>query len=263
MEVLNALINEADRRGQLHPLPGNVRTSVYADDLVIFIAQHTLDFSYIWQILQLFAGTSGFSTNFDKCSITPIRCSDEQIQEVLQVFPCRLQNFPLKYLGAPLSVTRLPRDSEQALVDSVAARILGWKGALLTSAGRTVLAQTTLSAIPVHVSIICTLSPWAISEIDRRRRAFVWAGTDKMSGDRCRVAWPVVCSPREVGGLGLPDLRFLGFPLRLRWEWLRCSDVHAPWALLPCRAEKCVEAMFNASVTVLCRLAMTNELCSG
>jgi len=159
-------------------------------------------------------------------------------------------DLPPKVSGAPLSVSRLPRDTEQALVDSVAARIPGWKGQLLTSVGRSVLAQTTLSAIPVHVSISCTLSPWAISEIDRRRRAFVWAGTDKVSGGRCRVAWPVVCSPRDVGGLRLPDLRFLGFALRLRWEWLRRSDVDAPWALLPCRAEKCVEAMFNASVAV-------------
>ena len=163
------------------------------------------------------------------------------------MFPCRLQNFPLKYLGASLSVTRLPRDSEQALVDFVVARILGWKGALLTSDGRTVLAQTTLSAIPVHVSITCALSPWAITEIDRRCRAFAWAGTDKVSCGRCRVAWPVVCSLCEVGGLGLPDLRFLGFALRLRWEWLRRLDVDAPWALLPYRTEKCVEAMFNAS----------------
>ena len=42
MEVLNALLIEVDRQGQLHPLPGNVikfRTSVYADDLVIFVAR--------------------------------------------------------------------------------------------------------------------------------------------------------------------------------------------------------------------------------
>lgn len=118
---------------------------------------------------------------------------------------------------------------------------------LLTTAGRR---KTTLSAIPVHVSICCSLSPWAIREIDRRRRAFVWAGTDTVSGGRCRVAWTVACSPRDLGGLGLPDLRTLGFALRLRWEWQRRSDVDAPWALLPSRAEKAVAAMFSASVSV-------------
>ena len=41
MEVLNQLIAEADRRGILSPLPGNVikyRASVYVDDLVVFLS---------------------------------------------------------------------------------------------------------------------------------------------------------------------------------------------------------------------------------
>jgi hypothetical protein len=44
MEVLNALIAEADRRTLLTPLPGNVikyRASIYADNLVIFLAPST------------------------------------------------------------------------------------------------------------------------------------------------------------------------------------------------------------------------------
>jgi hypothetical protein len=54
MEVLNALIAEADRRTLLTPLPGNVikyRASIYADDLVIFLAPSTQDFSCIRHIL--------------------------------------------------------------------------------------------------------------------------------------------------------------------------------------------------------------------
>jgi hypothetical protein len=41
MEVLNTLIAEADHRGVLTPLPGNVikfRALVYADDLVVFLS---------------------------------------------------------------------------------------------------------------------------------------------------------------------------------------------------------------------------------
>jgi len=78
-----------------------------------------------------------------------------------------------------------------------------------------------LSTIPVHISICCSLSAKAIEEIDKRRCAFLWKGTNTVTGGKCKVAWPVVCSPKEVGGLGLPDLRVLGFTLRLRWEWLR------------------------------------------
>jgi hypothetical protein len=85
MEVLNELIVEADRRGILTPLPGNVikfRASVYVDDLVVFLAPTSQDFSCIREILQLFAGASGLQTNLDKCQVTPIRCLDEHVAAV-------------------------------------------------------------------------------------------------------------------------------------------------------------------------------------
>lgn len=172
MDVLNSLLIEADRRGSLSPLPGDVikhRASVYADDLVIFARPTTTDFVCIRQILELFAGASGLQCNLDKCTITPIRCTQAEINEVLSVFPCRTQEFPTSYLGAPLALTRLSRAQEQRFVDAVAARIPTWKAGLLTMAGRATLTQSTLSAIPVHVAICCGLSPWAVKEIDKRR----------------------------------------------------------------------------------------------
>ena len=253
MEVLNALFAEADRQGQLTPLPGNTiryRASIYADDLVVFLAPCPLDFSCIRQLLEVFAGASGLATNLDKCTITPIRCDDADVEQVLHVFPCRIQPFPLTYLGAPLSTSRLARADEQHIVDKVAARIPTWKGKLLTSVGRATLAKSTVSAIPVHTSICCALSPWALREIDKRRRAFLWAGADTVQGGNCRVAWPVVCLPKELGDLGLPDLKTMGAALRLRWEWQRRTDPSAPWAGLPCRTDAATIAMFRASVRV-------------
>lgn len=68
-------------------------------------------------------------------------------------------------------------------------------------------------------------------------------------GGKCKVAWPVVCSPRNLGGLGLPDLRVQGFALRLRWEWQRRVSPDAPWAHLPATPERLVFAMFDASTS--------------
>jgi hypothetical protein len=136
-------------------------------------------------------------------------------------------------------------------VDAVAARIPTWKGSLLNGAGRATLVQTTLSAIPVHISIGCCLSTWAIEQIDRRRRAFLWAGKEEVSGGRCRITWPIVCAPKDVGGLGIADLKILGFALRLRWEWLRRTRPDSPWALLPSTIEKRVSSMFQSSLFVV------------
>jgi hypothetical protein len=77
MEVLNALIHEADHREIFSPLPDKIKhnASVYADVLVIFLSSSVQDFTNIRRILDLFAGASGLVTNVDKCIITLIRCS--------------------------------------------------------------------------------------------------------------------------------------------------------------------------------------------
>lgn len=253
MEVPNELIADADRRGILTSLPGNIikfRASVYADDLVIFLLPNSQDFNCIRQILELFAGASRLTTDLNKCLMTPICYSDADIEVVQQVFPCQVQHFPCQYLGAPMSLSRLHRSDEQRLVDKVAVRILTWKAGLLNATGQATLMQTTLSAIPIHISISCCLSDWAISQIDKRHRAFLWSSTESMSGGKCKIAWPIVCSPKDYGGLGITDLKVLGYALRLRREWLGRTETSLAWALLPSMAERVVDMMFRASATV-------------
>jgi hypothetical protein len=77
MEVLHALIHEANRREIFSPLPDKIKhiASVYADVLIIFLSSSVQDFTNIRRILDLFAGASGLVTNIDKCIITLICCS--------------------------------------------------------------------------------------------------------------------------------------------------------------------------------------------
>lgn len=110
-------------------------------------------------------------------------------------------------------------------MDAVAARIPTWKARMLTHAGHVLLTKVTLSAIPTHMSISRCLPKWALDQIDKRRCAFLWSRTTTTSGGKCNVSWPAVCRPTGLGGLGVLDLRFFGFALRLRWEWLARTDV--------------------------------------
>lgn len=148
MEVLIALITEADQQGLLTPLLGGIskhRASVYADDLVILLVPTSIDCAYIRQLLELFAGASGpgLGTNVDKCPVTPIAYSVADIAAVPQVFPCRLQPFPTKYPAMLLCPGKLRQQDEQGIVDVVAARILTWKVGLLNSAGCAMLSKST------------------------------------------------------------------------------------------------------------------------
>ena len=137
------------------------------------------------------------------------------------------------------------------MVDKVVSGLPPWKADLLTKAGRAVLTKVKLSAIPVHTALAISLSPWVIQCIDKRRRAFLWKGTESVSGGHCLLAWPKVCRPADLGGLGLPDLAVQGFALRMRWLWLKRTDPNRPWSSLPETSDKVVQAMFNVSLTVV------------
>jgi len=69
-----------------------------------------------------------------------------------------------------------------------------------------------------------------------------------------------VCRPTCLGGLGILDLRYFGFALRLRWEWLGRTDPTRCWGSLPCRVEKPVAAMCAVSMFVQVGDGVTTKL---
>ena len=69
---------------------------------------------------------------------------------VTSAFPGRICQFPCRYLGLPLRIGRTRRADEQILIDKIRARLSGWKGRLLTKAGRMTLVSSVLSSIPTY-----------------------------------------------------------------------------------------------------------------
>ncbi|WVZ88335.1 hypothetical protein U9M48_034869 [Paspalum notatum var. saurae] len=184
---------------------------------------------------------SGLFSNLDKSVATPIHCSPLDVQRVQAALAFKVEGFPCKYLGIPLLVYKLKRSEERPLIDKVAARIPGWKGNLLNTAGRMALVKAALSAILIHTSIALCLSPWMIGAIDKLRRTFIWAGTDSVAGGQCKVAWETCCRPKELGGLGISDLRRVGIALRVRWVWKDRREGRYPET-----KERSVLALFHA-----------------
>jgi hypothetical protein len=161
MEVVNAMILAMDVCGVFQPLPTTMirsQASLYANDLVIFLAPVARDLRCLRAILSLFADATGLVTNTEKCSMSLICCSEEEVATTLESFPGRLVPFPCMYLGIPLTLRRPSHAEEQPLIDKIAACIPTWKAGMLNYAGRTTLMKTTLFAILVHVSIPSGLS---------------------------------------------------------------------------------------------------------
>ena len=94
------------------------------------------------------------------------------------------------------------------------------------------------------------LSHWVIKFIDNYRRSFLWKGASEAKGGHCLLAWPRVCRPPDLGGLGIVDLQRFDYALRMHWLWMKRTEDHRPWLELPAEDEPIVEAMFQSSIYV-------------
>jgi hypothetical protein len=86
--------------------------------------------------------------------------------------------------------------------------------------GRLVWIKSVLRAVPIYSMMADSLPPWAAREIDAICIKFLWVGGDASVRGRCMVAWNTACRPTELGGLGIADLKLVGYALQTRWLWL-------------------------------------------
>jgi hypothetical protein len=221
---------------------------MYADELIMFASPTVTDLSMVRTIFDIFDGASGLSCNMAKCQLVPIRCSEEQIQAALSSFPCQRADFPITYLGMPLSVYKLPCSALQPTVDKMAGKLPAWKGKLLHRNGRLTLVKTTLAAMPVFTAISVELPPWLPNSMERIMKGFLWAGSEAVHGGKCVVAWARVQRPLHLGGLGVIDITLLGRGLHACWLWQRRTDLARSCAGLPCQTDPVTEAFFKSLI---------------
>jgi hypothetical protein len=250
MEVFARLFATTTEQGIIRPMgiPSiKHHCSLYADDVILFMHPEAREARAIKELLRIFREASGLHTNLGKCSITPIYGSEDSLPQLQEILGCRISEFPITYLGLPLSTKKIPKARVQATIDSVARRLPSCHGPLMAKSGRLVWIKSVLAAVPIYATIADGLLPWAREEIDSICRRFLWTGTGGSVRGKCMVAWPMVCRPTDLGGLGIPDLHLTSIALQTRWLWLRHTDDTLAWSGLPLSSSREVRAFFDMS----------------
>lgn len=202
IDPLQQILDKAMASGLLHELPGGYqgpRISMYADDAAIFLAPTEHDMTNLASILQNFGEVTGMFTNVSKSSIAPIRCSDIDLTPVLANFPAAIAQFPLKYLGLPLSLGRLRKADFQPYIDKVAiaTRLNPLKGRFLNRAGCCAFVKSVLSSMPIFLLTTLKADKGIVKAFAKISRGMLWACKETMSGGNARSTGRRYVAPRS------------------------------------------------------------------
>lgn len=130
MDIMDRIFTKATSAGILQSSGHDAilhQCRFYADDVILFASPSRQEGRAVDRLLNIFAAASGLHINRQKCSITPIYGEQEDISAFQQELQCQIQQFPISYLGVPLSTKKLPRSCIRPVIEKVAAKLTPWQ----------------------------------------------------------------------------------------------------------------------------------------
>lgn len=123
-----------------------------------------------------------------------------------------------RYLGMPTLVGRRRTACFSYLKKRIMKRIHGWKGRLLSGAGKEILLKVVVQAIPIY-SMSCFLLPRSFcDELNKLMAGFWWNNSNE---DRKIhwISWEKLCKPKDEGGMGFRHLYAFNLAMLAQQGW--------------------------------------------
>src|SRR3954470_18600198 len=151
---------------------------------------------------------SGLKINFDKSEVMVLGYSKEDQQRIADNLNCRLAVFPLNYLGMPVRDTRILIRDLEPLMGRVKAKAEPWQGRFTSKGSKTILIDSCISSLPMYMMGMYVLPEGAHANFDKELSRFFWMANDGHQKYHM-VKWADICSPKELGGLGIVSSRHM------------------------------------------------------
>ena len=124
---------------------------LFADDCIVFCKASMDEGLKITKILEKYEKESGQKLNKEKTSLFFSKNTGREVQEAVKdMFEAEIILQHERYLGLPPLVERGKKKAFNRIKDQVGRKIAGWKGKLLSSAGREILIKAVAQATPTY-----------------------------------------------------------------------------------------------------------------
>jgi hypothetical protein len=144
----------------------------YADDTILYLDDDENGARNIKMLLYMFKQMAGLKINFEKGEILLIGGDDMLAVRYADLYNCQVGSFPLKYLGVPISASRL-HVVDWARMEEKSEKKLGtWQGNSLSMAVRTTLINSSLINSTIYHMSMFFIPKTTIKIMDKSRRKF-------------------------------------------------------------------------------------------
>jgi hypothetical protein len=135
--------------------------------------------------------------------------------DIANMLNCRVSSFPMKYLGILVSTSKLFVADLIYVWLKVEKRLPAWQGLCLSSGGKSILIESSLSSLPNYIMGVYLLPKEVHHKMDSARANFYWdSGNEKKYQ---MVKWEDLAKPKDHGGLGFTNTRLMNECLLSKW----------------------------------------------
>lgn len=122
------MLNAASRGGSIeglvpHLVVGGLTHLQYTDDTIIFLKNSDSNLCNLKFILFCYEAMSGIKINYNKSEIFVMGIDSEAHGRIADIMNCRVGNFPIAYLGLPVSDCKLTKAQLNYVNENVKNRL--------------------------------------------------------------------------------------------------------------------------------------------
>ncbi|KAH0723423.1 hypothetical protein KY289_006467 [Solanum tuberosum] len=188
-----------------HPMCKKVKLThlIFADDLMIFCKGNLSSVNRVMEALTHFRAATGLEANLEKSSVFLVGVDEDTRNQILARTGFSVGEFPIKYLGLPLSPKKWTKIECWSLIAKITQRIKVTYSKQLSYAGRLQVINAVLFSIHSFWGAVFILPQSVLKEIDKICRAYLWGNSDETKKKVALVSWEKVCYPKKQGGLNI------------------------------------------------------------